>query len=183
MSTKLEELERRLKKAKELVTDLDRYCCGTACGACVLQERDGCRATQAKRRVEDLKKETFDERNRVKAIEDGIKTREEMTKAMMSVKRDDWEIVNIAYTEDDTGAVAFIKKGTELKKNMEPVKEKTNRELLFEAARKISENTCLGVPCRTCPMHVKQTNDVKTCIKPLVIKCLSELGEGENDNA
>ena len=56
----------------------------------------------------------------IREIEERMKTREEMTLAMMSVKRDDWEIVNIEYTDGVTDAVAFVKRGTPLKPNMKP---------------------------------------------------------------
>ena len=185
MSTKLEELEKRWEKEKELLAHLDRYCDNTRCSECVLNENQTrCEKSKIVECIEDLELEIRNERNRVKTIEDAMKTREEMTKAMLSVKRDDWDIVNIAYAEDDTTAVAFIKKGTELKPNMEPVQEKTNRACLFEAAREASKkDVCTGVRCSTCPMFITQTNDAHACIKPLVRKRLNELGEGENDNA
>lgn len=175
MSTKLEELEKRLNKARELIGNLDRYCCGTSCSSCIMQQ-NGCGAAQAKSRVADLEAEIRSERNRVKTIEEAAKTREEMTKAMLSVKRDDWDIVNISYAEDDTTAVAFIKKCTELKPNMEPVKQKTDKDRLFEVAREVAKkDVCNDLNCCECPMKIKFPGRDSECVKPYFRKRLKEL--------
>lgn len=129
-TTHLEALKQKLAKENELGAKLTEYCIGTICSECPLNfPNDLCAEIKSRQKRMYLEGEIEAEKTRLEAEKTRIKeesrrqTREEMIEAMRTVKHNDWDIVSICNAEDDTTAVAFIKKGTELKQNMNPLPE------------------------------------------------------------
>ena len=124
--SRIDELNQQYKDTSFLYDTVHQQCVHYfKCGGCPFsadQIGDHC----LRRKLMGIKDDILDQINNEHMrmiIEEQAKTKEEMFKAMMKVKQDDWEIVNIAYAEDTTTAVAFIKKGTPIKRNMELIEK------------------------------------------------------------
>ncbi len=184
-TTHLEALKQKLAKENELGAKLAEYCIGTLCSDCPLNHpNELCAKIKSRQRRIYLEGEIEAEKTRIK--EDSRRqTREEMIEAMRTVKHDDWDIVNICYAEDDTTAVAFIKKGTELKPNMEAVRDTvtTEHDRIFKLAKEINKtlsdaNFC-SFDCDKCPLNTKARVHGYTCVRFFVRDRLTEI-EKEN---
>lgn len=183
MNEELRKFEFDLEESRSLASRMAAFCAGKDCKKCILKTRPGgdCMSIEANKRLQVLQEQFRREVEAEEARRATQKTIEDMHNAMLTVKRDDWEIVNIKYAEDDTAAVAFIKKGTPLKPNMDPILtgdvKNPARARVMAIAKELTRTGCVGIACCECPFHDERSMDGR-CFVSLIRERLERLNGG-----
>lgn len=183
----LKKLKEELEESRILAVKMASFCAGKDCNTCILRTShtdSNCMACLARKRLKQLEDLYGREHKANVARNEAQKTIEDMHKAMLTVKRDDWDIVNICYAEDDTTVVAFIKKGTPLKSNMNTLPtgdiRHTQRTRFMAIARELTNKGCANIVCRECPFFNEECK-TSSCLVCLIRNRLTQLDKGGDE--